>query len=327
MPSFNQGRAAAIARPAGVRSVASAAVEREALVVTNWFDSGADGEPYSATIRLRGQRVGIRGRPGPRDSFIREDTVNEIVPGSGPVSVSTWVYGLEPGEWIVTGELIRPGGAAANSVGAPGSPGTDSGGCPGELAGPGQYRDRRRPHHPGGDPGSRERPGRPDPARVSARGRPRPGRGEPVVCGPPPGTMAEGDPGWLGGGWLPRGRPGGRDRDISRVRAASGLGARRHGTGPVLRRGDRSCWMLPDRMLRWPLHQLALGRVVIRSADRCASDPGSAGGIGCRSRHRRRRRRVGPRRRAVDGRGRLRRGVRRLPSRPPAAPSPASGAP
>ena len=90
------------------KGVASSAVEPEALVVTHWFDVGDDGEPYTATIRLTGQRVGISGTPKPGDTFRREDTVEGVVPGSGKVSVSSWVYGLQPGQWTVTADLIRP---------------------------------------------------------------------------------------------------------------------------------------------------------------------------------------------------------------------------
>ena len=87
---------------------ASSAVEPEALVVTHQFDAGEDGEPYAATIRLTGTRIGIRGGPKPGDTFSREDTFEGIVPGSGQVSVSSWVYGLKPGEWRVTADLVRP---------------------------------------------------------------------------------------------------------------------------------------------------------------------------------------------------------------------------
>ena len=85
----------------------------QALVVTHWFDSGHDGEPYSATIRLSGQRLGIHGQPKPGDTFVQEDTVEDIVPGSGPVSLTSWVYGIEPGEWTVSADLIRPTDQAA----------------------------------------------------------------------------------------------------------------------------------------------------------------------------------------------------------------------
>lgn len=86
---------------------ASATGEPEAVAVTHSFDSGTDGEPYTATVRFSGSRIGVRGKPGPRDSFTREETVKGIVPGSGRISITTWVYGLNPGEWTVTAELVR----------------------------------------------------------------------------------------------------------------------------------------------------------------------------------------------------------------------------
>jgi phosphatidylglycerol:prolipoprotein diacylglycerol transferase len=103
-----------VARPASTtttragETVASDAVEPEALVVTHWFDPGEDGEPYSATLRLTGQRVGISGRPTARDTFVHEETIDDVIPGSGPLSISSWIYGLEPGEWNVSADPIRP---------------------------------------------------------------------------------------------------------------------------------------------------------------------------------------------------------------------------
>lgn len=90
-------------------AVAPTSAEREALSVTHWFDSGTDGEPYSATVRFAGRRSGITGKPRPGDTFVTEETIDRVVPGSGPVSMTTWVYGLHPGAWIVTAELVRRG--------------------------------------------------------------------------------------------------------------------------------------------------------------------------------------------------------------------------
>lgn len=89
-------------------AVAEPVAEPEALVITHWFDPGDDGEPYSATIRVTGRRAGVSGTPKASDSFQREETVPRIVPGSGPMSISTWVYGLTPGQWSVAASLIRP---------------------------------------------------------------------------------------------------------------------------------------------------------------------------------------------------------------------------
>lgn len=101
--------AAGPTRATVTRSVASAgesARDLEALAVSHWFDSGEEGAPYTATVRFRGQRLVTRGKPGPADAFVRDEQIRGVVPGSGPVSVTSRVYGLEPGEWTVTAELI-----------------------------------------------------------------------------------------------------------------------------------------------------------------------------------------------------------------------------
>ena len=90
------------------KTAAAAPTEPQALVATYVFDPGAEGEPYAATIRMTGRRAGVAGRPRDTDSFVREEVIDRIVPGSGPVSVSMWVYDVTAGEWSVNAELIRP---------------------------------------------------------------------------------------------------------------------------------------------------------------------------------------------------------------------------
>lgn len=111
------GLAGAVERPTAEKPASVEAVEPEALVVSHWFDSGEGSEPYSATIRLTGRRLASVGQPGPRDTFVHEETIERIVPASGPVSVSSWVYGLEPGQWTVAGEVSRPQTAGARRRG------------------------------------------------------------------------------------------------------------------------------------------------------------------------------------------------------------------
>lgn len=79
-------------------------------MVSHWFDPGDEGEPYSATLRLTGRRVTSSSGRGRKDTFAHEETIDRIVPGSGPVSISSWIYGIEPGEWTVVAELVRPPG-------------------------------------------------------------------------------------------------------------------------------------------------------------------------------------------------------------------------
>ena len=81
-------------------------VEPEALVATAWFDSGEEGGPYSATIRFTGRRTPTGGDSTARRTFAKDETIDTIVPGTGPVSITAWVYGLEPGEWTVNAELL-----------------------------------------------------------------------------------------------------------------------------------------------------------------------------------------------------------------------------
>jgi phosphatidylglycerol---prolipoprotein diacylglyceryl transferase len=89
----------------GVELAADA--RHEGLAVTHRFDPGRAGEPYPAKVRFRGRREGLRGRAQPGDTFTVEERVDPVVPGSGPVSVTAKAYGLNPGEWTVTAELLR----------------------------------------------------------------------------------------------------------------------------------------------------------------------------------------------------------------------------
>lgn len=120
-----------VAIPASPRQVSAAdgraaadaeAAEPAALVVTHWFDSGDDGAPYDATVRLSGRRVGVRGAPRAGDSFTKDEAIVGVVPGTGPVTITAWVYGLQHGEWEVSARLIpgsRSGRAASSRTSSP----------------------------------------------------------------------------------------------------------------------------------------------------------------------------------------------------------------
>ena len=111
--------------PASVRSSAgteaSEAAEPEAIVVTHWFESGDDGEPYDATVRLTGRRAGVRGMPRANDSFTKDETIEGVMPGTGPVSITAWVYGLQHGEWEVDARLTPVSGGPRSANMRPGS--------------------------------------------------------------------------------------------------------------------------------------------------------------------------------------------------------------
>ena len=99
---------------------AAKAVE-ELLTPTYWLDPGESGEPFSATIRFSGRRTDVTGKPQPRDSFWQEETVDGIIPGSGPVAITAEVRGINPGEWTVTARSVaRVGGRSYRSYPPPG---------------------------------------------------------------------------------------------------------------------------------------------------------------------------------------------------------------
>ncbi len=94
--------------PGRVATATAQAEDPQALVVTYRMDPEADGEPYTATIRIRGQRIGAGIRPTSRDTFTHDEVVKDVVPGAGSLAVTSWIYGIDPGEWRVAAELIGP---------------------------------------------------------------------------------------------------------------------------------------------------------------------------------------------------------------------------
>jgi phosphatidylglycerol---prolipoprotein diacylglyceryl transferase len=81
------------------------------LTPTYWLDPGAHGDPFPVTVRFSGRRQGgVPGKPGPDDSFTREQTFEAIVPGSGPVAVTAEVRGTAPGDWTVTARPVARAG-------------------------------------------------------------------------------------------------------------------------------------------------------------------------------------------------------------------------
>lgn len=98
-----------------------AGVEPQALGLTYWFDPATTGKPYPVTIRFAGRRIGVKGKPRPHDSFNVLESVDNVVPGSGPIAITARVFGIEAGEWHVTATPVsepRPRSAASRPVSA-----------------------------------------------------------------------------------------------------------------------------------------------------------------------------------------------------------------
>lgn len=78
---------------------------QEILAVTFWFEPAARPEPHTVTVRFIGRRIDVDGPLQPTDRFVWEETIDTVMPGSGPVSVTARVPNLHPGTWAVTAQV------------------------------------------------------------------------------------------------------------------------------------------------------------------------------------------------------------------------------
>ncbi len=81
-------------------------VLQRVLTATYWLDPGDSGLPCTAVIRFTGHRAGVTGALSPGDRFEQVEMVEGLLPGSGPVAVTTRVQGINPGKWLVRGVLV-----------------------------------------------------------------------------------------------------------------------------------------------------------------------------------------------------------------------------
>jgi phosphatidylglycerol:prolipoprotein diacylglycerol transferase len=87
---------------------------QEVLRVSCWFDPATrpcHGE--TVTVRFSGQRIGVTGTKQPGDRFTTDETVDAVTAASGPISVTSCVRGVNPGDWAVTAVIVgqeRPRG-------------------------------------------------------------------------------------------------------------------------------------------------------------------------------------------------------------------------
>ena len=94
-------------------------LQPHALGVTYWFDPPADHGPFTVRVRLRGRRVGVKGRPGRRDAFDKIETIEEVPAGSGPVALTSRVSDVAQGEWHVTVTAEAQASGEPRPAGAP----------------------------------------------------------------------------------------------------------------------------------------------------------------------------------------------------------------
>ncbi len=96
---------------------------QEILAVTYWFDPAPRPKPYPVTIRFTGHRVDLEGKAQPHDRFVHDETIDEVIPGSGPISITAKIEDVNPGEWEVTASEVvsarRPRGMQERANAAP----------------------------------------------------------------------------------------------------------------------------------------------------------------------------------------------------------------
>jgi phosphatidylglycerol---prolipoprotein diacylglyceryl transferase len=94
------------ARTSGGFTALLESVTQDILAVTYWFDPAPHSGSYPVTVRFSGHRVGMKGRFSSSDRFVQDETIEQVIPGSGPLSLTARVHGIHPGEWIVTAHML-----------------------------------------------------------------------------------------------------------------------------------------------------------------------------------------------------------------------------
>ncbi len=102
--------------PGGFTALWESATQ-EILAVTYWFDPAPHPKPYPVTVRFSGRRNDVKGRLSPGDRFVHDETIEQVVPGSGPISLTARVRGITPGEWVVTTQVLGSATPAAGRSG------------------------------------------------------------------------------------------------------------------------------------------------------------------------------------------------------------------
>lgn len=90
----------------------------QSLGVTYWFDAEPAGDPYPMTVHLAGRLRGEARQADGQVSFEVTSTVEDVLPGSGRVAVTTRIPHLRQGDWEVTATPVEqaPDGARARWV-------------------------------------------------------------------------------------------------------------------------------------------------------------------------------------------------------------------
>ena len=81
-------------------------VAKPILAVTYWFDPTPHAGSHSVTVRFSGHRVDVKGRMKSGDRFVQDETIEHVVAGSGPISLTARVRNVNAGKWTVTAHVL-----------------------------------------------------------------------------------------------------------------------------------------------------------------------------------------------------------------------------
>src|SRR5260221_12931359 len=95
------------ARTSGGFTARLQSTAQEILAVPYWFDPAPHPGSYAVTVRFSGRRVDVQGRLSPGDRFVQDETIEQVVPGSGPISLTARVRDINAGSWVVTARMLE----------------------------------------------------------------------------------------------------------------------------------------------------------------------------------------------------------------------------
>src|SRR5438128_10005698 len=84
------------ARTSGGFTALLESATQQILAVTYWFDPAPHAGPNPVTVRFSGRRVDVKGRLSPGDRFVQDETIENVVPGSGPIPLPARVPRINP---------------------------------------------------------------------------------------------------------------------------------------------------------------------------------------------------------------------------------------
>ncbi len=92
-------------------------VSQQILAVTFWFDPDPQQESSPVTVRFSGHRVDMKGQVESDDRFVHDETIDKVIAGSGPISLTARIHDVNPGEWIVTAHILKTTSSTRRSRG------------------------------------------------------------------------------------------------------------------------------------------------------------------------------------------------------------------